>query len=76
MPAEAEHAVAELLVLLVIHELVGEALLELREFLCGRFVLLCGERIAGWRYPYGVHSGHPFCGPGPGREATLARPID
>jgi hypothetical protein len=58
--AEAEHAVAELLTILVVHELVGEALLELRQLLCGRFVLLCREWIAGWRYPCGVHSPSSF----------------
>jgi hypothetical protein len=54
-PTEAEYAVPKLLALLVIHELVGEALLEPSELLCGRFVLLRGERLAGWRYPCGVH---------------------
>src|SRR5215218_3219097 len=26
----------------------------------------CVEGIASWRYSVLVHSGHPFCGPGPG----------
>ena len=54
---EADDAVAHLLALLVVHELVREALLELRHLLFGGSVRGCAsEWIAGWRYSVLVHS--------------------
>jgi hypothetical protein len=54
-PAEGQHAVAELLALLVVHELVGEALLE-----AGEAHLLGANLGAGLPYNSGVHSVPPL----------------
>jgi hypothetical protein len=71
--AEAEHAVLKLAALLNAEVSVKEIILEALEArIVGlkKVVRLCWLLVAGWvrgcARLYGVHSGHPFCGPGPG----------
>jgi hypothetical protein len=68
-PAERENAVPELLALLVVHEFVTETLLELHQALCfGGWMRACARLML-------VHSGLPFCGPGPGVSLAPAGPF-
>jgi hypothetical protein len=77
-PTEAEHAVLELASLLNAEVRVTQIILKALE---ARIVglkkvvrlhrLLVAEWMGGCARLYGVHSGHPFCGPGPGELQLL-----
>jgi hypothetical protein len=67
--AKAENAVAQLLAILIVHELVSEALLELRQLcLFVRWVRGCARILLG-------HEAS-LRGPEPGSVGALARLID